>query len=119
MKIVLEPTATTAEVRNQIMEHFPGLKIEFFKNSHDKHKGSHREDMVTKELPLNQLNPNHSSATLEITPSTTVNELEELFEHNNLHVQVLRKMGPNWIETTRTDSYTLQEQLELSSASKL
>ena len=107
------------EVRDRFMAEFPGLKIEFFKSSHNENEGSHREDMVTEEVPLNQLDSNYTSNTLNINPSTTVSELEELFEDINLHVQVFRKMGPNWIETTRTDSYTLKEQQELSSASRL
>jgi hypothetical protein len=119
MKFIVEPQATTKEVRDQFMAKFPGLKIEFFRNSHDENEGSHKKDMVAEEIPLSQLEPSYQSNTLSISPSTTVSELEELFEDVNLHVQVFRKMGPNWIETTRTDSYTLKEQQELSSASRL
>lgn len=51
------------------------------------------------------------NADLDITPEMTTSALKESFLHNyGLLVQVLRRFGNTWIETTVTDGWTLAEQ---------
>lgn len=48
---------------------------------------------------------------IAITPDMTVVELEQCF--NNIYglgIQVFRKSGKGWLETTVTDGWTLKEQ---------
>ena len=62
-------------------------------------------------MPLKQLSPNIKSGDLLIEPTTTVKQLEQIFENEySLHVQVFRKSGRTWLETSVTDDLTLEEQ---------
>lgn len=114
MKFTLESTDTNKSVRDKFREAFKGLKIEFFVHPHGRTEGSPKRDMVVEETALKQLNPAFEPCTLEITEDMSVAELEALFESKlNLHIQLFRKTGLNWIETTRTDHYTLGKQQEM------
>ena len=53
----------------------------------------------------------HKSNSINITPGMKVNKLEKIFlEEYGLSVQVFRKSGRVWLETTMTDDWTLAEQ---------
>jgi hypothetical protein len=48
---------------------------------------------------------------MNITPAMTVTELEQEFEKiYGLHIQVFRKSGQVWLETSVTDGWTLDMQ---------
>ncbi len=50
---------------------------------------------------------------LLITDAMTVGELEKIFQERfGMNVQVSRKSGTVWLETTMTDSWTLKQQNE-------
>ncbi|MBR9861315.1 hypothetical protein GYB22_11320 [bacterium] len=104
----------TSEVKEQFSENFPGLKIEFFKHSHDDLEGSPKKDMIDNPVKINELVSNFSGFEISLNENLRVNEVEALFSQHKLNVQVFRKMGRSWIETTTTDHYTLGEQMELS-----
>lgn len=53
----------------------------------------------------------HKKGQITITPNMTVNDLEQCFSDIfGLGVQVFRKSGKVWLETTVTDGWTLEEQ---------
>jgi hypothetical protein len=50
-------------------------------------------------------------ATINIPSSITVHELEKLFQQDlGLYIQVFRKSGKVWLETTATDNWSLFKQ---------
>lgn len=52
-------------------------------------------------------------AKVEILANMTVNELEQLFKTKfGLNIQIFRKSGNSWLETTVTDNWTLEKQNE-------
>ena len=111
----MKVSATThiSDIKNAFSEQFEGLKIEFFKSSHDTDEASPKEDMIGEDLPLGDLNSNMANATLAWNKDMAVQEVEEFFEKNlGLHVQVFCRLGRNWIETSATDSYSLREQMD-------
>jgi len=53
----------------------------------------------------------HKSGSILITPGMTVCKLEQNFRDvYGLSVQIFRRSGKVWLETTVTDGWTLQEQ---------
>jgi len=97
---------------------FPFLKLEFFRHSHKPKAGNPREDQLPPESLLEGVVMDHGHK-IEITESMTVTLLEQLFQdYFGLSVQVFRKSGKSWLETTLTDDWTLKKQndegLELS-----
>ncbi len=70
--------------------------------------------MVTEDVPLKALCPDFKDTHVVVSNKMTVAEVEALFEEKlGLHIQLFRKTGINWIETTRTDHYTLEKQQEI------
>ena len=106
------------DIKTKFSNAFIGLKLEFFSKSHNRLEGSPKEDMVVENVHLSELNAALKNKELNISAKMKVSELETAFEKDfGLHVQVFRKMGRSWIETTRTDNYSLTEQMELSADS--
>ena len=93
--------------------HFPYLKWEFFYTHHEKQEGSPKKEMVTTNLRMEQLNPSIQGGILQFHSETTVHELEEMiWQQCGIDVQVFRKSGTIWLETTVTDQWTLAFQNE-------
>jgi hypothetical protein len=62
-------------------------------------------------ITIAECRANHLEGELEFTEQTRVNELEGRFQDDfGLSVQVFRKSGKLWLETTATDNWTLAEQ---------
>ncbi len=110
-------------VQKEFNEVFPYLKLEFFEYPHSIGKGSPKKQMKDPVLTLAECRKNHSGGGLIINESQTVAQVEKLFQDlYGLSVQVFRKSGKIWLETTITDDWTLKQQndqgRELSAVSK-
>lgn len=118
MELQINKNDTTIDVKAAFGRRYPGLKIEFFHKPHGEHEGSPRRDMIEDEVKLSELSKAVDHDQLHISSSMKVQEVEAAFEEKfGLHVQVFRKMGHIWIETTRTDHYSLKEQMTMSEES--
>lgn len=97
------------QIQEEFGAKYPFLKLEFFKNSHSVYEGSSKREMVYKK----QLTHLHKAGEIILSDEMTVGELEQKFkEQFDLNVQVFRKHGNSWIETTVTDSWSLHKQNE-------
>ncbi len=104
---------TLTELKAAFNLQFPFLKCEFFYHPHSDGKGSLKKDMITTNPRIEQLNPQIQTGTLRFTAETTVHDLEELmWQQCGLAIQVFRKSGAIWLETTVTDQWTLGFQNE-------
>lgn len=93
---------------------FAFLKIEFFKNSHSEHEPSSRKEMIKGNPLLGTLLKQNSEGYIDLDPAMTVAHLEKMFNDKfGLNVQVFRKSGMVWLETSATDNMTLKGQNEL------
>lgn len=123
MHLHITPNRPISEIQKEFNIMFPFLKIEFFNN-----KSLSRSDFSAKQIipPTRKVGDSQLALTdgaIEIEPEMKVNELEVLFkEQFHLAVQVFRKSGNLWLETTMTDNWTLQQQnnhgREISTAKK-
>lgn len=113
MKITLDKTKTIRDVQKEFSESFPFLKIEFFTRPHSRGMGSEKKHMKDGAALLADLNQTGSSGEIHIAGEMTVAQLEQMFEASfGLHVQVFRRSGKLWLETTATDNWTLDYQNE-------
>jgi hypothetical protein len=109
MKLIIENTLRVLDVQKKFNSTFPYLKIQLFKKPHTNSQGSPKNEMINETVSLSQLN--HTNGAIEIDGEMTVQELESLFNNVfNLNVQVFRKSGKSWLETTITDNWTLNKQ---------
>ena len=111
MNIIVSGDKTVAAVQNEFHENFPYLKIEFFQSTT---KGKNR---ISGNQLFSIFGANGHSNQITITPAITVAELGDKFlTYYNLSAQVFRQSGKAWLETTLTDSWTLEEQNEQGKA---
>ncbi len=111
MKISISDSLTIKDIQDIFSQKYPYLKIEFFSKSHRIHAGSRKEFIISPETKIKDCRSQHHTGTLDIFPQTTVAELEMNFQEIfGLFIQVFRKSGDVWIETTVTDDWTLEKQ---------
>ena len=75
-------------------------------------KGAEKKNMIIPDhKTVGECRRIHKSSSIAITPRMKVSQLENIFiEQYGLSVQVFRKSGRVWLETTMTDDWTLAEQ---------
>lgn len=111
MKINITDKKKIAAIQKEFGALFPFLKIEFFSKPHKVGAPSARKIMKLPSKTLGECRTIHTSGTITITPRTTVAELEQKFmDIFGLSIQVFRKSGKAWLETTVTDGWTLDKQ---------
>lgn len=87
---------------------FPYLKIEFFSVVS---KGKESSKILAPEQSISRSRKQREEGILLLNANMTVAAFEkEMWERFGLLVQVFRQSGKMWIETSLTDSWTLERQ---------
>ncbi|CAN5361994.1 hypothetical protein BH11BAC2_BH11BAC2_19300 [soil metagenome] len=122
-QIEIADDRTIAAVQSEFHAQFQYLKIEFFKAPHKIGEASAKNLIYGSSRYIRECRINRNASLLDISESMTVNELEGAFSTQfGLSVQVFRKSGNVWLETSATDGWSLKQQndegAELSSQIK-
>ncbi|MDP2175596.1 MAG: hypothetical protein Q8K70_06755 [Bacteroidota bacterium] len=110
MIINVSPDLQVRDLKKQFHENFKFLKIECFKKSHGFEQSSHKKDIYSNDIKLSDIMNPKLSEEVVFDENTTVFEFENGFKKFGLNVQVFRKSGTVYIETSLTDSWTLAQQ---------
>lgn len=111
MKIKINDNRKIFAIQEEFSNLFPYLRIEFFSKPHKPGGASSKKIMKHSSKTLGECRTIHKKGQITITPNMTVNDLEQCFSDIfGLGVQVFRKSGKVWLETTVTDGWTLEEQ---------
>ncbi|WP_162915495.1 hypothetical protein [Paraflavitalea soli] len=112
MIIPINSRSQVIDVQREFNLLFPFLRLELFKHKHSYQGGSPKQEKLPPFLYLDDLGSNLPEQII-ISENMTVQELEKFFEDRlGLHLQVFRKSGTLWLETTITDGWTLKQQNE-------
>ena len=107
------------DIQQAFSKLFPALKVEFFSGRHTVGEGSPIRTRLDAELTLAQVRSAHTEGEFIIRGDISVAQLErEFFERFGLNTQILRRSGNLWMQTTATDSWTLEEQNQKGSDSE-
>ena len=107
----IDNNTTTQELAKTFGSDFPYLKIKFYKKRHDHFHGSPKKEEIEENKKLIDLNPDLLPGQLNWEKIMTVDKLETIFEEKfGLHIQVFRKSGDQWLQTSITDHWTLEKQ---------
>jgi hypothetical protein len=111
MHLHIAPNRLISDVQKEFNKAFPFLKIEFF----NKRSLSRPDFSAQQIIPQNRkIGDNQLAITdgdIKIEEEMKVNELEKIFKDQfSLAVQVFRRSGNLWLETTMTDNWTLLQQ---------
>lgn len=111
MAIHITPESMIRDIQHQFNHHFPFLKIDFFTNHYLQKKAGQQKRTISDEQRIGSVLKQNATGECWITPATTVTDLEK-----NIHalfditVQVYRKSGKVWIQTSMTDAWTMKQQ---------
>ena len=94
--------------------YYPYLKLQFFTNPHGEKEASAKQDLLSSQLPISEIAMFHKSGRINISPIRKTSQVENDFYFQlGLNVQVFRKAGALWLETTKTDDLSLKVQNEM------
>jgi hypothetical protein len=111
--LAVEKDQTLADLQLQFSRRFPFLKIEFFREPCVKGKGTSKDKMMSSNVRLSQLLQGRKTGKLIFNEESLVSELEKSFYVRfGICMQVFRKSGNVWLETTSTDDWSLGQQNE-------
>ena len=113
MRLHVTPTRLISDLQKDFNKTFPFLKIEFFKNRNQQRPAFTFEQILPHSKKIAEGQLAITDGDVEISPEMKVKELEKLFKDQfSLAVQVFRRSGNLWLETTMTDNWTLGQQNE-------
>jgi hypothetical protein len=123
MELLIKDSRTISEVQLEFNKEFPFLKIEFFDEPYQPKKAMAKSRVYPHDRKLANCRRKHNEGLFNISSADEVRKVEgDLWQNFGLSVQIFRKSGNLWIETSLTDSWTLEQQnregLELSGAPK-
>ena len=108
MTIQVLKNRTVGRIKYEFSSEYPYLKLEFLKRPPNNKKPV---EIVPDTTVLSHLQPAMHEGVITLTGTLKVSELEKYFRENFLlDVQVFRRSGNLWLETTITDKWTLERQ---------
>lgn len=111
MKLSIKDDLKLVDVQSEFHSYFQYLKIEFFKNTHSIGEGSVKSMIFEKNKYVRDCRIIHEDSDFIFPDTITVGEFEEHFQKvYGLSIQIFRKSGNVWIETSATDGWTLRQQ---------
>lgn len=120
MQLKISPNSKLNDIQHEFNAHFPFLKIAFFSKSHKAFKGSNAKFLITDtDLMIQDVSNEAQEGMIFLDNDTVTHHAEHLFEEEfGLFVQIFRKSGNLWLETSLSDNLTLHEQNEKGKASE-
>jgi hypothetical protein len=113
MKLKIDVKARVKDVQGDFASKYEFLKIEFFKQIHVDNELSPDVQRIDPDEKILNLVKTEKTGVIDINSNRTVAEVEADFRNKfGLSVQVYRKSGDLWIETSKTDHWTLNGQNE-------
>ena len=109
--LTIDSSQTIHSVQKQFNDLYSFLKLEFFKQPPVSGAGNAKNKMITYDMKLKDIQKIVKAGEIKVNTHTRVTELENQFAKEfGLYVQVFRKSGKIWLETTATDNWTLEQQ---------
>lgn len=99
------------DIQREFQAKFPYLKLEFYTQPHATGVGSSNKVLLPALSKIGDVRTKHNTGDISINGHLKVKSLEQLFhDQYGLNVQVFRRSGEIWLQTTSTDEWTLTEQ---------
>lgn len=109
--MVITDSKTIREVQAEFQQKFPYLRIQFYMNPHKAGEGSQVSEQLPIDKTIGEVRKKHEEGDFKIDETMKVSDFENnIYKKFGLSVQVFRKSGSIWMQTTSTDDWTLAEQ---------
>ncbi len=111
MLIEVSKNKTIAELQSDFRQFYPFLRLDFYNNTNGK-LGTFLNQKLNGTMLLDRAG-NKREGGIQLLDSMTIEALEKTFQNRfGMLVQVSRKSGSVWLQTTMTDNWTLKQQNE-------
>lgn len=111
MELVINKDKTVLQLQRDFSTAFPYLKLEFFDAPYKSNVALPRDKVIKHDRKLADIKRIHTEGAITLNPAEKVGDFEgKLWQLFGLSAQVFRKSGNLWIETSLTDSWTLERQ---------
>lgn len=113
MKLHIKKDGAVSDIQKEFNAGFPYLKIEFFWHSHANKELSPKNDKIDPLTSVGKLVKWDRDKVVKVDEKMKTIEFETMWEKKyGLFVQVFRKSGRVWLETSHTDDWSLERQNE-------
>ena len=97
--------------KQQFTGRYKGLKLEFYKKAHEPYQGNHVQNTLDDNTLMSELVKVDLPFDMNLSDDMSVNDFEQMMEKTlGLHVQVFRRSNAIWLQTTKTDDWSLAKQ---------
>jgi hypothetical protein len=111
MFLGIEKETRILDLQKEFSSSYPYLKLEFYRSPASRNKILQKAEKINPVEAVKKLTRLYEPGRISIDPKRTVTELVgDFWELFGLSVLVFRKSGNLWIETSLTDSWTLEKQ---------
>jgi len=111
MIIIIDDNRNINLIESEFNEQFPYLKMEFYTRANSAAFGNSKKTVKHSNTMVADCRNIHFNGNLEIKPEMTIEALEQKFKNEfDLNIQILRKSGRVWLETSLTNYWSLAEQ---------
>jgi hypothetical protein len=113
MNLRIAPNGLISDLQKDFNNAFPFLKLEFFRNRNQQLPAFTFQQILPHTNRIAEGQTAITDGDIEVNPDMKVKDLEKIFKDQfSLAVQVFRRSGNLWLETTMTDNWTLRQQNE-------
>lgn len=99
------------DIQAEFQRLFPFLRLEFYEGTYEPGRPTPPEKQLDPGKTIGEVRSTHTEGDLELSGGLTVSGLESSFwKKYGLCVQVFRRSGNLWLQTTKTDDWTLDKQ---------
>jgi len=112
MEINITGTSTLSQIQEAFKAHYPYLKLAFFKITEGGPQEFNKAHLLTDQtVTLEKIGTTSTQGAFSINGHLKVGTLEQHFKAQfGVPVQVFRKSGSAWLQTSTSDNETLVEQ---------
>lgn len=108
-KLELSGQGLVRDIQQDFNQHYPYLKLDFYRK-----RPVESSEFIMERLPQTaqlRVAGVRKTGDVEVSDDMSVSELEHVFlDQFNVLVQVSRRSGTIWLETTMTNNWSLQKQ---------
>ena len=110
--MTITATTTIVDFQNEFMGLFPFLKIEFFREPHNRSEKSVSEDMIFNRItPLSTIDNFKKPGVFDFNPEMLVTDVEQQLQAQfGLSTQIFYKSKGEWVDISKPPILTLAAQ---------
>lgn len=109
--MVIRDDKTLQELKDEFSAKFPFLKIELYEDFHQNREGSPASKQLDSNATVGVVRTIHKEGDISVNGHLKVETFEQKMATDyGLSLQVFRRSGDIWLQTSTTDHWTLTKQ---------